>query len=102
MDERGTILTTMHKNFFAASPLAAKAPSLREALVLGGNLTLASVIIDSNNQILVDLCRGNNNREELREIIDDIKLLSSNFVNCGFTWVSRDGSIVAHSIAALA
>lgn len=39
--------------------------------------------------------------EKYKNIIHDIIVLKSSFEFCGFTWVGRNGNMVAHEIAAL-
>lgn len=84
-DGKGILTMACAKKIFASSPLAAKALGLREAVVLAMNLGLPSVIFESDSLDLIEICRGNKNKEEIRGIISDIQEFKSSFQHCGFT-----------------
>lgn len=87
---------------YACSPLVAEALAMRDAISLAINLSLSNVIFESDNQTLVEACRKNIVRGEIRIIIDDILKLKSQIQVSGFTWVKRGGNRTAHAIANLA
>lgn len=84
-DEKGYIFTATYNHFFASSPLIAEAMSLREAMSLARNLNIPHAIFEEDNLLLIEACRGNQQREEIRGIIEDIKFFKLSFVDCGFT-----------------
>lgn len=100
-DKRGTVIGATSPCLYASSPIA-KALSLHEAMSFGRNLQLQYVIFEFDSQILIAACRGQKVTREIKGIIDDIKWLKLSFMNCTFTWVSREGNIVVHMNASLA
>lgn len=101
-DDKGIVLTAMSKPIFASSPLIAEALSLREAVSLACNLNLQSVILESDNQQLIEACRGNLHKAEIRGIVEDIKNLRARLRVSVLTWVNREDNEVAHTIATMA
>lgn len=89
------------KQIFASSTLVAEALGIREAVTLASNLTFHQVVFESDNQVVIEVCRGNCSRGEIRAIIEDINKIISSFAHCGFTWFGREGNSVAHAIASL-
>lgn len=81
-------------------PLMAEALGLREAASLGKNLH--KVILESDNQVLVDTCRGNRIYAEIGGIVEDINNIRTRFEASGITWVAHRGNESAHVIAYLA
>lgn len=100
-DSQGTCLTAMVKSISASSPLVAEAMGLREAMMLASNLFISSVVFESDNLNLIESCRRNQEKEEIRSILSDIKTLKNQFQRCGFTWTPREGNEAAHCIATM-
>lgn len=101
-DARGTCISALAKTTTSATPLMAEALGLREAMVLANKLFLSSVIFESNSLSLIETCRGKLVRSEIKNIINDVMKLKSQFQHCEFTWTARRGNGVAHCIASLA
>lgn len=98
-DYEGTCLTVVTKTISASSPLVAEAMGIREAMLLTSNLFISSAVFESDNLNVIEACRGNLQREEIRSILLDIKALRNHFQRCGFPWTPREGNEVAHCIA---
>lgn len=77
-------MLTSSKKFFAISPLVAEAVGVLERLMIGKNLLLSSVIIELDNLVLIEACRGNIVREEIKGIINDIISLKYKFSKLWF------------------
>lgn len=101
-DNQGKLLTASSNRFYAFSPLVAEALSLREAASLADNFNLERVIFESDNKILIEVCKGRSIRKEIQGVVDDIISLSSNLQSSDFTWIKREANHCAHTIAALA
>ncbi|KAJ1390062.1 Reverse transcriptase-like [Sesbania bispinosa] len=71
-DREGFLEFCSVKKVAAASPLLAEALAVREAMLIAGNLGMPRVIFELDS------------------------------LGCGFTWVSREGNLVAHLLASLA
>lgn len=95
-DSQGYLLTASSCRIFAISPLMAEALFLREAMVLASSLSVPKVMFESDNQILIEICRGNKQMGEIQAITKDIETLKLGFEHCG-----RDGNNVAHTIVDL-
>lgn len=96
----GTFITATAKSIFAHSPQFVEALGLKEAMMLASNFSFPSVIFESDNMDLVEICRGNKIMEVIRGITTHIMSFRNGFQNCGFTWTSREGNGVAYTIAA--
>lgn len=79
-----------------------EAIGLREAFYLAHSLQIPEEIFESDNQVLVETCRGNIQRGETGTIIKDINAVKAEFESCGVAWTGRDGNVVTHTIATLA
>lgn len=79
------MLTASMKRIFAFSPLMAEAIGCREDLFLARSLSIPKAIFESDNQVLIETCRGNIQRGEITVIITDIKALRDEFEYCGFS-----------------
>lgn len=84
-DEKGDVLTVMAKEIFAFSPLMAEALGLREVVSLARSLNISRVIFESDCQTLVEACRGNISRGEIRGIVKDINNMRTEFERSGIT-----------------
>lgn len=65
-------------------------------------LSLQMVVLESDNQALVEACRGNQKNGEIAGYVTDINNIRATMSNCGITWVGREGNTVAHEVARLA
>lgn len=101
-DEYVRVLTTMAHRIFANSPLVAEAISLCNTASHANSLHLENVILKSDNQILVETCRGNQRNREVKGMVDDINNLRASIQMSGITRTRREGNCVAHEIASLA
>lgn len=101
-DDHGYLLSASMCQIFGVSPLMAEALGLREVVFLASSLSIPKVIFESDNQILIEICRGNTKRGEIQSIINDIEIIKMGFEYCGFTWTRQDGNKVAHTILELA
>lgn len=71
-------------------------------MVLGRSLNHVSIIFESDNQCLIEVCSGNIQKDEIRSMLDDIRAMKEEFQDCCFTWTAREGNGVAHTILSLA
>lgn len=101
-DEMGTLLSGCHQKHPAHSSLMAKALAVRDGLSLVRSLSLDKVILESDNLEVVQACRREIQRGEIRTVLDDIWRLKEDFSNCGFTWIGRQGNDLTHHVAFLA
>lgn len=101
-DESGKLLTATSKGIFAYTPLMAEALGLREAVSLARSLHIPKAIFESDNQIIIEACRGNTERGDIEPIVQEIQRMRSEFESCGITLTKREGNIAAHTIASLA
>lgn len=100
-DEKVTRISATFKLIFPSSPLMAEALSLREVVSFAINTSRTRVINESDNLALVEACRKDLIKGEIRGIVNDILNFKSNFEHSEFTLVGEDGNLVAHSIAVL-
>lgn len=92
----------MFKKIYAPSLLVAEALGLCEAASLAWNLHLQFVLLESDNQSLVETCKGNQKKGEFSGFVENIINIRSTFDSSWATWICRDGNGVAHEIARLA
>lgn len=101
-DSTGTCFTAATTKLVAPSPLVAEALALREAISMAVNLNIPSVIFESDNLCLIEVCRGKARKEQIRGIVNDINTMKNQFQRVEFTWTHREGNEVAHCMASLA
>lgn len=80
----------------------AESLALRDGILLASSLNLERVVLESDNLEVVQACRKEIQRGEIRAIVEDISQIKQNFVECGFTWTDRQGNGLAHHVAAMA
>lgn len=100
-DKEGTLVTGSSSKFFAKNALVAEAIAVREAITLASGLQIASILLESDCLVVIEMCRGNMIRREIDQIIHDILSLKGNFSSVGFTWTKRDRNSVADMVAKL-
>lgn len=98
---KGDVVTGSTRKMYSLSPLMAEATAQRDALSLAVNLQMTHITVENDNLDLVNSCRGECERGEIRNIIQDVLILKAKFQKCGFTWVGRNGNKLAHSLALL-
>lgn len=101
-DAQGTVLTATSRQLYVCSALVAEAISLRDAASLACNFGLDSVVFESDNQILVEACKKNKVRGEIKGLVEDFNALRVNLQKSEVTWVRREGNQSAHAITSLA
>ncbi|XP_057430912.1 uncharacterized protein LOC130723795 [Lotus japonicus] len=100
-DDQGQPLSRTAKCINASSPLVAEALALREAALLAHNLHWTHVIFESDNQMLIEACKGKNRIGIIYNILMDIKELTKNLQFMSFSWTPRRCNETAHNIADL-
>lgn len=100
-DEKGNLLTGCYRRHVAHSSLMAEALAIRDGMVLATSLSLEKVLLESDNLEVIQACRREIMRGEIRAILEDIWKLKQELSRCGFTWTRRQGNELAHQIAAL-
>lgn len=100
-NERGGVLTASSKLIYANSPLVAEALGLCNATSLAKSLHLQQVILESDNQVLVEACRGHNHNGEIIGIVKHINETRSTNDTNSVTWIAREGNKAAHEISYL-
>lgn len=85
----------------ANSPLVVEVLVLREVLNFACSVHLESVVFESDNLQIIELCRGERIPREIKGIIEYINNLKQSFTRCAFSWVGQDENTVAHSIASI-
>lgn len=98
-NDKGEMVSGSTSALFAIDVLTADALAMREALTLASCLNLSSVLMEYDNMILMETCRGKLVRRGIEQIIEDIQRLKLNFTLIGFPWTKRDGNKVADLIA---
>lgn len=101
-DENGTLLSGCWEKHATHSSLMAEAFAIRDGLPLATSLSLDKVLLESDNLEVIQACRKENQRGEIRTVLEDIWRLKEQLHSCGFTWTERQGNELAHQIAALA
>lgn len=74
-DDKGKLITGLTSRIYANSTLVAEALVHREA----AHLNLSNVVVESDCQDLIEVCRGNRMRREIHHIIEDIKNMRNKF-----------------------
>ncbi|XP_057458114.1 uncharacterized protein LOC130748882 [Lotus japonicus] len=99
-DEEGYLLTGHTRSFPARSPLMAEALIMRDALVFAQSMGCSNIIFESDS-LLVQVCRGLKEQGEIKNIVQDIRVMRQVFEASGFSWTPREGNEVAHLVAKL-
>lgn len=81
--------------------LSVEALVLRVALSFASNLDMDQILVESDNLKIVKIWRGGMEIRGSYNILQDINRLRRNFHICGFTWVGRQGNLLAHAVAEL-
>lgn len=90
----------MGKQRWCSRPAVAETVAIREAVRLGSQLGLGSVVMESDAQTVVNMInREISTSQELGTIIHDIKALGKCFQVCSFSFVRRSCNTVAHELA---
>ncbi|XP_058219586.1 uncharacterized protein LOC131330099 [Rhododendron vialii] len=85
---------------WCASSLVAEALAIRQGILLGSQLGLGSVILESDAQLLVNMLNGQAAvSQEVEVVIHDVQVLSNNFHCSSFSFVRRTINNVAHVLA---
>lgn len=100
-DENGTLTWGLTRKSFASSPLLAEAIILRDAVVTADNMHWENIVFESDNQKLIQACRGEIQLGETKHITEDIQNWSKNYTNWRFSWTRRSGNEAAHCVADL-
>lgn len=56
-------------------------------------------MFENDSLELIQACRGDKKIGQIQAIVEDIWMLKTNFISCGFTWIFREGNQAAHLIA---
>ncbi|MED6136893.1 hypothetical protein PIB30_059960 [Stylosanthes scabra] len=100
-DHLGNILAGSNSILPTHLVLDAEANAIREALIIANTLHFTTVIIESDNRELIQALKSETTIWEIRPILEDICKLKREMLNCGFTWILREGNQLAHEIAKL-
>ncbi|XP_058211492.1 uncharacterized protein LOC131323663 [Rhododendron vialii] len=85
---------------WCASSLVAEALAIRQGILLGSQLSLGSVILESDAQLLMNMLNGQAAvSQEVEVVTHDVQVLSNNFHCCSFSFVRRTVNNVAHVLA---
>lgn len=101
-NENGELVAGLTKVFPATSSLIAEALGFRESLAFAHSLGMTNIIVENDNLELIQACREDINRGEIRSITNDVVALKRNFQKAGFTWTPREGNGAAHLVAKMA
>lgn len=94
------VAASMGISQWCASSTVAEALAVRQGILLGSQLGLGSVILESDAQLIVDMINGRIAvSHEVEVIIHDIQVMRGNFQCCIFSFVRRTGNNVAHVLA---
>ncbi|MED6114563.1 hypothetical protein PIB30_081501 [Stylosanthes scabra] len=63
---------------------------------------MGSIIVESDNLLLVQALKSKSSIAEASPILQDIQLMIEDFHRCGFTWTPREGNELADLVAKLA
>ncbi|KAL4398517.1 uncharacterized protein LOC107471147 [Arachis duranensis] len=100
-DLRGEIRGGFASNILVSSSTMAEAWEMREALLLVKNLERGKVIIELDCLTLIEAIKSGAELWEIDSILHDIQSLQLDLPDYNFTWVPREGNILAHTIAVL-
>ncbi|RYR45940.1 hypothetical protein Ahy_A07g031709 [Arachis hypogaea] len=88
-------------NIKTSSSIIAEATTIREAIIIAENLNIENVNIESDCLQLIQALKTGDTLWEAESIIRDIKIIQKRLPNCGFSWISRQGNVLAHTLASL-
>ncbi|XP_057427644.1 uncharacterized protein LOC130720950 [Lotus japonicus] len=98
-EPNGNRVLSHSRSFTVASPLAAEAAAVREAMVIAGNLQIDQVRIKSDCLTLINLINGRGTDWTIGTFLRDIQALRSSFPRCEFAWISRNLNTEAHNLS---
>ncbi|XP_048604798.1 uncharacterized protein LOC125582248 [Brassica napus] len=82
-----------------SSPLLAEALAIREALQQAISLKLTHIWVRSDSQVLVRAIDRNRSSSELHGVLSDVTGLTSSFIFCFFSFISRNSNGPADALA---
>lgn len=95
-NDKGRLVIEITLKIITYSVLAAEALALCDAVSL-----VARVLFEADNLIPIEAHRGNAVRQDLQNVIIDIKEVAKNFTSVGFLWVKREGNVVVDGVVKL-
>lgn len=101
-DSNGAMLTGTTCRFYCNSVMRAEAEAMLEAVNFAITLGIKDPIFEGDNLLVVKACNGISSYWQASPVLDTIFSLLPNFSSFTFTWVPRQGNMVADLVAGMA